>query len=274
MALPLTEHTGYLLRVAHDRAHMAAAAEMPGGPHPRLFGLLTALLEAGPLSQQQLAEKMRVNRTLVVGIADDLEKRGWLERRRDPVDRRSYKLYVTGAGRAARDEMAPQVARANERMVESLSADERAELNALLRAFISTDPDRLIPDALREVPGFLITQAYWLARDRANEAFSDLPIEIRHYGLLATLEDLGPVSQQALTKVMRVSATTVTQVVDELERLRLVERRRNPSDRRTYTVTMTPEGERVLAEGRRRAEQFAIEGEEELRRLLKKLVGV
>ena len=107
-----------------------------------------------------------------------------------------------------------------------------------------------------------------------GEAFSDLPIEIRHYGLLATLEDLGPVSQQALTKVMRVSATTVTQVVDELERLRLVERRRNPSDRRTYTVTMTPEGERVLAAGRQRAEEFAIEGDAELRRLLKKLVGV
>jgi DNA-binding MarR family transcriptional regulator len=273
MGLPLTEHTGYLLRVAHDRAHMAAAAEMPGGTHPRLFGLLTALLEAGPLSQQQLAEKMRVNRTLVVGIADDLEKRGWLERRRDPADRRSYKLYVTEAGRTARDEMAPQVARAGDRMVERLSADERARLNALLRAFIRTDPERMIPAALSEVPGFLITQAHWLARDRANEAFRDLPIEIRHYGLLATLDELGPVSQQALTNAMRVSATTITQVVDDLERIRLVERRRNPSDRRTYMVTMTPEGERVLAEGRKRAEHFDIEVSGELRELLRKLVG-
>ena len=273
MALPLSEHTGYLLRVAHDQAHMAAAAEMPRGLHPRLFGLLTALLESGPLSQQQLAEKMRVNRTLVVGIADDLERRGWLERRRDPADRRSYHLYVTEDGRRAREEMAPLVAKAGARMVQRLSADERARLNALLRAFIRTDPERMIPAALSEVPGFLITQAHWLARDRANDAFRDLPIEIRHYGLLATLEELGPVSQQALTNVLRVSATTVTQVVDELERLGLVERRRNPSDRRTYMVTMTPEGERVLAEGRKRAERFDIEGSDELRELLRKLVG-
>jgi DNA-binding MarR family transcriptional regulator len=272
--LPLSEHTGYLLRVAHDRAHMAAAAEMPDGPHPRLFGLLTALLEVGPLSQQQLAEKMRVNRSLVVGIIDDLERRGWVERRRDPADRRSYNLYVTAAGRRARDEMAPQVARANERMTERLDADERARLNALLRDFIRTDPERLIPDSLGEVPGFLITQAHWLARDRANEAFRDLPIEIRHYGLLATLDDLGPVSQQALTNAMRVSATTITQVVDDLERVKLVERRRNPSDRRAYTITMTPEGERVLAEARPRAERFHIEGDEELRLLLRKLLGV
>jgi DNA-binding MarR family transcriptional regulator len=274
MALPLSQHTGYLLRLAHDHAHMAAAAEMPGGPHPRLFGLLTALLESGPFSQQQLADKMRVNRTLVVGIVDDLERRGWVERRRDPADRRTYNLYVTEAGRRARDEMAPRVARANDRLAERLSTDERAQLNALLRAFITTDPERMIPAALSEVTGFLLTQAHWLARDRANEAFRDLPIEIRHYGMLLTLDELGPVSQQALTNAMRVSATTVTQAVDELERIKLVERRRNPADRRTYTVTMTPEGERVLAEGRVRAERFDIEGDEELRPLLRKLVGL
>src|SRR3954465_523730 len=133
---PLSEHTGYLLRVAHDRAHMAAATEMPGGPHPRLFGLLTALLEVGPLSQQQLAAKMRVNRTLVVGIVDDLERRGWVERRRAPGDRRSYGLHVTEAGRQARDAMVPHIKQGNERMTERLSADERAQLNARLRAYI------------------------------------------------------------------------------------------------------------------------------------------
>ena len=274
MALPLTEHTGYLLRVAHDQVHAVAAEAIPGGPHPRVFGLLTALLEAGPFSQQQLAEKMRVNRSLVVGIVDDLERRGWVERRRDPADRRSYQLHVTEAGRRAREEMAPFVKRANERVVERLDPEERTRLNALLRDFIRTDPGRMIPAALAETPGFLITQAHWLARDRANELFRDLPIEIRHYGTLATLHDLGPVSQQALTNAMRVSATTITQMVDDLERVKLVERRRNPSDRRTYTVTMTPEGERVLAEGRVRAERFEIEHDAELRELLRKLVGV
>jgi DNA-binding MarR family transcriptional regulator len=273
MALPLGEHTGYLLRVAHDRVHAVAVDAIPGGPHPRVFGLLTALLEAGPFSQQMLAEKMRVNRSLVVGIVDDLERRGWVERRRDPADRRSYQLHVTEEGRRARDEMAPFVRRANERVVEPLDADERTRLNALLRKFIATDPGRMIPAALAETPGFLITQAHWLARDRANEVFRDLPIEIRHYAMLTTLHELGPVSQQALTKAMRVSATTVTQMVDDLERVKLVERRRNPSDRRTYTVTMTPEGERVLAEGRTRAERFEIELDPELRTLLRKLVG-
>jgi DNA-binding MarR family transcriptional regulator len=274
MALPLSEHTGYLLRVAHDHVHAVAADAIPGGPHPRVFGLLTALLEAGPFSQQQLAEKMRVNRSLVVGIVDDLERRGWVERRRDPADRRSYQLHVTDAGRRAREEMAPHVIRANERIAEPLSPEERTRLHALLRAFINTDPGRMIPAALAETTGFLITQAHWLARDRANEAFRDLPIEIRHYAMLTTLDELGPVSQQALTNAMRVSATTVTQMVDDLERVKLVERRRNASDRRTYSVTMTPEGERVLAQGRVLAERFEIEHDPELRELLRKLIGI
>jgi DNA-binding MarR family transcriptional regulator len=274
MAYALTDHTGYLLRLAHDHVHAAAAKAIPGGTHPRLFGLLTALLEAGPLSQQQLAEKLRINRTLVVGIVDDLERRGWVERRRDPADRRSYQLHVTDAGRAAREEMAPHVIRANQEIAEPLTARERKRLNALLRAFITTDPGRMIPVALTDTTGFLLTQAHWLARDRANEAFRDLPIEIRHYGLLATLDDLGPVSQQALTSVMRVSATMVTQVVDDLERLKLVTRVRNPADRRSYTITMTPEGKQVLAAARVRAVGVEIEGGDELRPLLRKLVGL
>jgi DNA-binding MarR family transcriptional regulator len=166
------------------------------------------------------------------------------------------------------------VIRANQAIAAPLDDDERTRLNALLRAFITTDPGRMIPAALTETTGFLLTQAHWLARDRADEEFRDLPIEIRHYGLLATLDELGPVSQQALTNGMRVSATTITQLVDDLERLGLVERRRNPSDRRAYTVTMTPEGERVLAEGRVRAARVQIERDDELRPLLRKLVGV
>jgi DNA-binding MarR family transcriptional regulator len=274
MAIALTEHTGYLLRLAHDYVHAVADKAIPGGPHPRVFGLLTALLEAGPLSQQQLAEKMRVNRSLVVGIVDDLERRGWVERRRDPSDRRSYQLHVTDAGRRAREEMAPHVVRANQQIAVRLDGDERTRLHALLRGFITTDPGRMIPAALAETTGFLVTQAHWLARDRANEAFRDLPIEVRHYGLLVTLDELGPVSQQALTNAMRLSATTVTQVVDDLERLQLVARTRNAADRRSYTITMTSEGKRILAVGRVRAEGIEIAGADELRPLLRKLVGV
>ena len=274
MTLPLHEHTGYLLRLAYEHAQRTAATEMPDGPHPRNFSLVVALMSMGPISQQQLAEKMRVNRSLVVGIVDELERRGWLERRRDPDDRRSYRLHVTPAGERAVAEMRPKVIAANRVMAARLTDDERARLHQLLRELIVSDPDRMIPPTLADVSGFLIAQAHFMSRDRANAVFRDLPIEIRHYGTLVALDELGPTSQQSLTNRMQVSATTVTQVIDDLERLGLVERRRNPTDRRSYTVTMTPEGAKLLEAGPHQGRARRDPWRDELRPLLRKLIGV
>jgi DNA-binding MarR family transcriptional regulator len=274
MALALTDHTGYLLRLGYDYAYEIASTELPDGPHPRDFSLLVGLLTTGPIAQQRLAEKMRVNRSLLVTVVDDLEQRGWVERRRDPDDRRSYRLHVTPAGERAVAELGPKVEAANDKMTGRLSPAERTRLNELLREFIAADPGRLIPPSLRDRTGFLVVQAHFLARDQANAALRDVPIEIRHYGTMVALDELGPTSQQNLTNRMQVSATTVTQVVDDLERLGLVERRRNPADRRSYTVTMTPAGATVLATARTRAESISFPGGTELPALLRKLLGL
>jgi DNA-binding MarR family transcriptional regulator len=278
----LVDHTGYLLRLAYDRASKTAAAEMPEGPHPREFAVLTALTSMGPVSQQQLAERLRVNRTLMVRIVDRLERRGLVERRRDPTDRRSYALEVTAAGHAELAALTPEIMRTNAVMAERLTAEEIARLNELLRTLITADPGRIVPPELAAVTGFLIALAHFRSRDRANELFRPLAIEVRHYGLLATLDRIGPSSQQAIADALRISGTMVTQIVDDLEREGLVERRRNPADRRSHTVTMTPKGNRVLAEAREAVEAAAAEaavpfgaaGDRELRALLRKLLGV
>jgi DNA-binding MarR family transcriptional regulator len=105
---------------------------------------------------------------------------------------------------------------------------------------------------------------------------------VRDVGLMSLLDAHGPSTQQALARRLSVSATMITQIVDEAEARGLVERRRNPADRRSYLVTLQPEGERLLAEGRRIAAVVADEiaaalgpdGDRELRALLRKLTGV
>jgi DNA-binding MarR family transcriptional regulator len=278
----LVDHTGYLLRLAHDHAHRTAASEMPEGAHPRDYAVLTALAKTGPVSQQRLADLLRVNRTMMVRIVDGLERRGLVERRREPDDRRSYALHLTPAGHEARAALGPQVARVNARMAERLDPGERARLNELLRTLITSDPSRLVPPELADITGFLLIQAHYRNRDRANIVVRPLGIEIRHYGLLVTLDQLGPSSQQALADGMRFSGTMITQIVDELEQKQLVERRRNPADRRSYTVTMTPVAKRKLADARAKLAAAAAElagpigdaGDRELRALLRKLLAV
>jgi DNA-binding MarR family transcriptional regulator len=278
----LIDHTGYLLRLAFTHAHKTAAAEMPPGPHPRDFAVLTALTHSGPVSQQRLAEQLRVNRTLMVGIVDGLERMGFVERRRDPADRRSYALHITPAGHAAMKTLGPHVVRVNATMAERLTAAERSRLHELLRTLIRDDPGRLVPPELEDVTGYLVIMAHHRSRDRTDAALRPLGIEVRHYGLLVTLDALGPSSQQALADVIRNSGTMVTQIVDELEEKGLAERRRNPADRRSYTITMTPAGKRVLAGARVKVTATAAElaapigeaGDKELRALLRKLLDL
>ena len=59
---------------------------------------------------------------------------------------------------------------------------------------------------------------------------------------LTLLSELGPCSQQRMAEEMGVSGTMVVQVVDALEREGLVERRRNPKDRRANALHLTRKG--------------------------------
>jgi DNA-binding MarR family transcriptional regulator len=276
----LEDFTGYMLRLAHARAHQIADEEFPGGPHPREYSVLTALAATGPVSQQRLAERLHVNRTLMVAVTDALEHRGLVERRRDPADRRSYALHVTPAGAEALQRLHDEVERADRRMTEHLTEAERARLHELLRALLGIEPDD-VPAPLADRTGFLLSRAHFSARDRANELLRPLGIVVRHLGVMLVLAAHGPCSQQTLAKHLSVSPTMITQIVDEVEAGGLAERRRNPDDRRSYLVSLTPEGKRKLAAARRVARKAAgeiaaavgVDGDQELRSLLRKLVG-
>src|SRR5215218_2738793 len=138
----LQDFTGYLLRLAHERAHELAMEAFPDGPHPREYAVLTAIA-VGPLSQQRLAERLHVNRTLMVAVADALEQRGLVERRRDLADRRSYALHLTPAGVTELERLHGEVERVDLRLTANLSAQERRRLNELLRKLVRVDPERV-----------------------------------------------------------------------------------------------------------------------------------
>jgi DNA-binding MarR family transcriptional regulator len=277
----LEDFTGYLLKLAHARAHEIADRSFPDGPHPREYSVLNAVAALGPLSQQRLADRLQVNRTLMVAVTDELERRGLVERRRDPADRRSYALHVTDSGARELERLHDEVERVDRSMTERLSDAERARLHELLRTLLGIDPGA-VPAPLADRTGFLLSRAHFSTRDRANELLRPLGIVVRHFGLMSLLAAHGPSSQQALAKRLRVSPTMVTQIVDDVAARGLVERRRNPDDRRSYLVSLTPEGRQKLKSARRVASTIAGEiaaplgedGDRELRALLRKMLAV
>jgi DNA-binding MarR family transcriptional regulator len=59
-----------------------------------------------PLSQRDLAQRLRLDKSTVSRMAADLERRGLVVRERDPANRRLYRLCLTDAGRAMHRHMA------------------------------------------------------------------------------------------------------------------------------------------------------------------------
>ena len=100
---------------------------------PRHFGMLTRLAANEGRSQQAIGELMGLNPTRMVFLVDELEKRGLVERRRNPADRRSHALYLTDQGRAKLREAQQVSARHAGQVGASLTGEQRAQLTALLR---------------------------------------------------------------------------------------------------------------------------------------------
>jgi DNA-binding MarR family transcriptional regulator len=100
---------------------------------PRDFALLRAVRAAEGLSQQALAERMRILPSRMVAFVDALETRGLLERRHNREDRRTRALHLTDDGRDLLDR-AFTLALGHERDIcADLSAEERERLLELLQ---------------------------------------------------------------------------------------------------------------------------------------------
>jgi DNA-binding MarR family transcriptional regulator len=90
--LPLVEH---LARVGRRAGETTLA---PGGLRPRHLIALRLLRDAGPTSQQGLADSLSLDPSNVVGLLNELEERELVTRRRDPVDRRRHIVELSRRG--------------------------------------------------------------------------------------------------------------------------------------------------------------------------------
>jgi DNA-binding MarR family transcriptional regulator len=129
----LAGRIGFLLARGHLDALAIAAEVMEPDLTPKHFGCLLVVDEEGPLSQQALGERMRVDRTTVVAVVDELERRGFVRRRRNPDDRRAYALEVTPSGRRWLGRTAATLDAAEVSLLAALGPEEQEELHRLLR---------------------------------------------------------------------------------------------------------------------------------------------
>jgi DNA-binding MarR family transcriptional regulator len=99
---------------------------------PRHLLAMTVLRDQGDASQADLASTLQLDRTNLVGLLNELEKDGLIERRRSPEDRRRHTVVLTDDGRErlARAEFA--LAAAEDIVLARLTAKQRETLYELL----------------------------------------------------------------------------------------------------------------------------------------------
>src|SRR6516164_3552641 len=107
---------------------------------------------------------------------------------------------------------------------------------------------------------FLLVQLGTHVAGLFGERLEPLGLEQRHAGMLVRLAQNDGRSQQAVAELLGVNPTRMVFLTDELEKLGLVERRRNPADRRSHALYLTEAGTAMLARVREvtRAHEAAI----------------
>jgi DNA-binding MarR family transcriptional regulator len=119
----------HLGRVAKRR--YSEALEPTGLSGPQAFALMQ-LRNLGPISQQDLAERLDLDPSKLVALLNELESAGLAERRRDPGDRRRHIVEISAAGKQRLAAAEKAISAFESGFFAGLEPGERDQLQGLL----------------------------------------------------------------------------------------------------------------------------------------------
>ena len=124
---------GRLLFRARRALWSAAAGRLEArGESVLAWQLLNQLQRCGPGTQREIAERAAQHPTGVSRLLEQLERGGFVRRRRDAADRRKVRVEITAHGVLRLEESRPEVLTAVDEVLRPLSLAERHALRALL----------------------------------------------------------------------------------------------------------------------------------------------
>lgn len=134
LSAPLLEHLARRMRTAMESKLDAF------GLRARHLIALTVMRDLGESSQANLAEALRLDRTNLVGLLNELEEAGLVERRRAPEDRRRHVVALTTAGRRRLEKLDKALAGVEAEVLSGLDFEQRVTLHALLQLATANAP--------------------------------------------------------------------------------------------------------------------------------------
>jgi DNA-binding MarR family transcriptional regulator len=108
----------------------------------------------------------------------------------------------------------------------------------------------------RRSVGFTLSQLGLVTSSRFSRLVGTLGLEPRHYALMRAVRTRDGQSQQAVADQLQIPPSTMVALVDHLERQGWLERRPDPTDRRTRQLHLTQRGGEVLDRAMRLGDQW------------------
>src|SRR5581483_4678285 len=94
--------------------------------------------------------------------------------------------------------------------------------------------------------GFLLARLGLAFKAQAIEAAEQAGFEVYDYSVLAILAEGARATQSTIAEALALDPSRLVALLDSLEQRGLIERRRDPADRRRHVVSITPSGEHEL----------------------------
>ena len=115
----------------------------------------------------------------------------------------------------------------------------------------------LKPAALRRRTTYLTARLAAETRRQCTEQLAALGLGQYQHAILCCLDEFGPQIQKEVAVRLGIDSGDMVSFVDDVHQAGLVDRERDPKDRRRQVLTLTARGKHVLAEAERSLDQAA-----------------
>lgn len=114
----------YLAQLAKNLKHLGIEKQ---------FSILVLLDKMGSkCSQKVIGEMLHIDKTMMVGVMDDLLKKGFIKRAQNPNDRREYWIQLSAKGKKCIPAILQTVRRLNKHIMNDFSRAEEKKMNTQL----------------------------------------------------------------------------------------------------------------------------------------------
>ena len=135
--IQVEQEIGYLIRRAHQRAAVIFQEIMIDfNLTPTQFAVLAKIAELGEMSQNHLGRLVAMDPATNQGVVRRLIKRGLIQQRHDPHDKRRLLLSLSKRGRQEIDQILLQGCKISPVILSPLAPEDRDHLIDLLRQII------------------------------------------------------------------------------------------------------------------------------------------